>query len=47
MKHGQYASDIEEHHNNVIELTLENNNNFVIHNDENIIMEVNRESINI
>ena len=43
----QYASDIEDHHTIVNELTLEHNNNFVIHNHKNIIEEVNRESINI
>ena len=43
----QYASDIEYNHDNVNELTLEHNNIFDIHNHENIIEEVNRESIDI
>ena len=43
----QYVSDIEDHHDNVNELTLEHNNSFIIHNHENIIEEVNRGSIDI
>ena len=43
----EYASDIKDNNDHVNELSLKNSNNFVIHNHENIIEEVNRENIGI
>ena len=39
--------DIEDYHDNFNELTLKHNNDFYIHNYENIIEKLNRESVDI